>query len=121
MREDFDWISLQKDIRVDDARIAARISCLRHYGEQQRDFADAVALIENCDLVISVDTSIAHLAGAMGKEVWVLLPKIADWRWMLDREDSPWYPRMRLFRQRDEGDWAELLSRVADALECRFS
>ena len=69
-------------------------------GGQIEDFADTAAVIANLDLVISIDTSVAHLAGAMGKAVWVLLKTDADWRWLLDRSDSPWYPTMRLFRQR---------------------
>lgn len=118
--EEFDWVSLQKDLRADDASLSARMSSLRHYGPQQADFADAAGIIDNCDLVISVDTSIAHLAGAMGKECWVLLPKIADWRWMLNRDDSPWYSSVRLFRQASEGDWLGLLMRVRAELLGRF-
>jgi ADP-heptose:LPS heptosyltransferase len=68
------------------------------------------------DLVISVDTSVVHLAGALGTPVWTLLPRTADWRWLLDRDDSPWYPTMRLFRQTERGDWPEVLRRVADNL-----
>jgi tetratricopeptide (TPR) repeat protein len=82
-----------------------------------KDFADTAALIDQMDLVISVDTAVAHLAGALGKPVWVLLPFIADWRWLQDREDSPWYPTMRLFRQSKPGDWEELVERVAQALQ----
>ena len=81
-----------------------------------RDFADTAALIANLDLVISVDTSVAHLAGAMGKEVWTLLPFVPDWRWLMDRDDSPWYPTMRLFRQRAADDWPGVMRQVADAL-----
>jgi tetratricopeptide (TPR) repeat protein len=73
------------------------------------DFADTAALIEKLDLVISVDTAVAHLAGALAKPVWTLLPFAPDWRWMLDREDSPWYPTMRLFRQPQIGDWASVM------------
>jgi Flp pilus assembly protein TadD len=80
------------------------------------DFTDTAALIANLDLVIAVDTAVAHLAGAMGKPVWVLLAYAPDWRWLLHRHDSPWYPTMRLFRQRSLGDWAEVVERVALAL-----
>jgi hypothetical protein len=73
--------------------------------DEQKDFADTAAIVANLDLVISIDTSVAHLAGAMGKPVWILLCKSADWRWMLEREDSPWYPTARLFRQSTMGDW----------------
>ena len=80
------------------------------------DFADTAALISQLDLVITVDTSVAHLAGALGKPVWVLLPKVPEWRWMLDRPDSPWYPTMRLWRQTAAGDWTSLVRRVAAEL-----
>ena len=76
---------------------------------EQRDFADTAAIVANLDLVISIDTSVAHLAGAMGKPVWVLLHKSPDWRWMLDREDSPWYPTARLFRQSTLGNWQDVV------------
>lgn len=86
------------------------------YTGELRDFSDTAGLIENLDLVISVDTATAHLAGAMGKRVWLLLPFAPDWRWMLDRPDSPWYPTMRLFRQDRPGDWAGVIRRVAAEL-----
>ncbi|NJM28085.1 MAG: glycosyltransferase family 9 protein [Pseudanabaena sp. RU_4_16] len=73
--------------------------------DRLNDFADTAAIIAQMDLVITVDTAVAHLAGSLGKPVWVMLPFAADWRWMLGREDSPWYPTMRLFRQRQNGDW----------------
>lgn len=81
------------------------------------DFADTAALIANLDLVITVDTSVAHLAGALGKPTWVLLPTNPDWRWLTDRPDSPWYPTMRLFRQQSPGDWETVLRRVKAALD----
>jgi ADP-heptose:LPS heptosyltransferase len=80
------------------------------------DFEDTAAVIANLDVVISVDTSIAHLAGGMGKPVWVLLHRAPDWRWLLERETSPWYPTARLFRQRTPGKWKEVLSRVESEL-----
>jgi hypothetical protein len=80
------------------------------------DFAETAAMIQNLDLVISVDTAVAHLAGAIGKSVWVLLPLVPDWRWMQDRPDTPWYPTMRLFRQRSIGDWSAVIQDVNAAL-----
>ncbi|HEY4744740.1 MAG TPA: tetratricopeptide repeat-containing glycosyltransferase family protein, partial [Desulfuromonadaceae bacterium] len=80
------------------------------------DFADTAALIANLDLVISIDTAVAHLAGALGKPVWTLLPFVPDWRWLLERDDCPWYPTMRLFRQTSPGDWGGVVDRVMDEL-----
>lgn len=81
------------------------------------DFADTAALVENLDLVITADTAVAHLAGALGKKVWVLLPFVSDWRWLLNRSDSPWYPTMRLFRQPAIGDWNTPIQQVVQALQ----
>ncbi len=81
-----------------------------------RDFADSAALILRLDLVITVDTSVAHLAGALGKPVWVLSRYDGCWRWLQDRDDTPWYPTMRLFRQSEPGAWAGVVERVAAAL-----
>jgi hypothetical protein len=80
------------------------------------DLADTAALISQLDLVITVDTAVAHLAGAMGKPVWTLLPFVPDWRWGMGREDTLWYPTMRLFRQKTAGDWAEVIQRVSAEL-----
>jgi hypothetical protein len=80
------------------------------------DFAASAALLENLDLVISVDTSVVHLAGAMGKPVWTLLPMVPDWRWLIDRPDTPWYPTMRLFRQKHLKNWPEVFAEVAGEL-----
>jgi ADP-heptose:LPS heptosyltransferase len=81
-----------------------------------QSFADTAALLQNLDVVISVDTAVAHLSGAMGRRAWVLLKNVPDWRWMLDRTDSPWYPTMRLFRQKIAGDWDGPLNELARAL-----
>jgi len=88
-----------------------------NFNKEIKDFTDTAGIVENMDLVIAVDTSVAHLAGAMGKPVWVLLPFVPDWRWMLEREDSPWYPTMRLFRQKKPGDWEEVFRRIGEELE----
>ena len=77
---------------------------------------NTAAIVANLDLVISVDTSVAHLAGAMGKPAWVLLSSSPDWRWMLDRHDSPWYPTVRLFRQTSAGNWREVVACVEQKL-----
>jgi Flp pilus assembly protein TadD len=97
-------------------RIADPPFVISDWSELLKDFGETAGLIANLDLVISVDTAVAHLAGAMGKPVWVLLPFPPDWRWMLDRTDSPWYPTMRLFRQKERGDWETVIQAVAEAL-----
>jgi len=86
-------------------------------GEESSPITGTAAIILNLDLVITVDTLAAHLAGALGKPVWTLLSFVADWRWLLDREDSPWYPTMRLFRQPRAGDWKAVMKRAREALE----
>jgi tetratricopeptide (TPR) repeat protein len=111
-----DWYVLQKDVRPEDADTLARLPQVIHLGDALGDFANTAALMEHLDLIISVDTSLAHLAGALGKPVWVLLSQVPDWRWMLERDDSPWYPSARLFRQTRRGDWAPVIERVRDAL-----
>jgi Glycosyltransferase family 9 (heptosyltransferase) len=113
---DANVVSLQREVRdADAATLRARADVL-HFGEELKDFSDTAALIENLDLVVAVDTSVAHLAGALGKPVWVLLPFIPDWRWLLDRDDSPWYPTARLFRQDDSRTWEGVFARVNAAL-----
>jgi tetratricopeptide (TPR) repeat protein len=89
---------------------------LLNLGAEIADFDDTMAIIEALDLVVTVDTSVAHLAGAMGKPVWILLPYAPDWRWLLGRDDSPWYPSARLFRQSRPGDWGGVADQVAEAL-----
>ena len=110
------WVCLQRDLREGDREALARWPQLRFFGAELKDFDDTAALCELMDVVISVDTSVAHLAGAMGKPLWLLLPQVPDWRWMLERDDSPWYPTARLFRQDGTRDWAPVLQRVAGAL-----
>ena len=110
------YISLQRDVRASDAAVLHDRSDLLRFGEDLRDFADTAALMSNLDLIITVDTSVAHLAGALGRPVWILLPFIPDWRWLLDREDSPWYPTARLFRQNETRQWEHVTARVHGAL-----
>lgn len=112
---DADWIVVQKDVREGDAALL-HDNGLASFGNELADFADTAALLSLTDLLITVDTSVAHVAGAMGKPVWLLLPYNPDWRWLLDRDDTPWYPSVRLFRQQRPGDWAEVLGRVSAAL-----
>lgn len=90
-------------------------------GGRFRDFADTAQAISQMDLVVSVDTCAAHLAGALGKSVWTLLPFEAEWRWLVGREDSPWYPTMRLFRQSERGNWSQVLARVAAELKAQIA
>jgi hypothetical protein len=108
-------ISLQRDVRAADAGVLQQQSDLIHFGEELKDFSDTAALVTNLDLVVAVDTSVAHLAGALAKPVWVLLPFIPDWRWLLDRDDSPWYPTARLFRQDDSRQWNGAFGRLRAA------
>jgi len=108
------FYSLQMGPEASEARPAGMD--VVDFSGDQRDFADTAGLIANLDLVISVDTSLAHLAGAMAKRVWVMVPNPADFRWLLDRADSPWYPTMRLFRQRRRGDWGSVVADLATAL-----
>jgi len=91
-----------------------------HFDVVNGPFMDTAAVIANLDLVITIDTSIAHLAGALGKPVWVLLPHVPDWRWMLGREDSPWYPTMKLFRQKNPGDWPSVINTVYNELNTKI-
>jgi ADP-heptose:LPS heptosyltransferase len=111
--------SLQKEPRPSDAPVLAGLgSDVIDLAPRLGDFADTAAAMAVLDLVISVDTSVVHLAGAMGRPCWVLLPYAQDWRWLRDREDSPWYPSLRLFRQQKPQAWDRVLTRVAAALEC---
>jgi hypothetical protein len=86
---------------------------LFNIGPELRDFADTMAVLDCLDLVVSVDTSVVHLAGAMGRPAWVMLPFAPDWRWLLDRSDSPWYPTLRLFRQSADRRWQPVMAEIA--------
>jgi tetratricopeptide (TPR) repeat protein len=108
--------SLQRDLRDADAKALADLPNLVHLGDELRDFADTAAVISLLDVVISVDTAVAHLAGALGKPVMILLPFAADFRWMRDRDDSPWYPGAKLYRQPAFGDWDSAIARAAEEL-----
>ena len=113
---DVQFISLQKGAPASQTSHPPAGMDLLDLTADVSDFADTAALIANLDLVICVDTAVAHLAGALGKPVWTLLPFTPDWRWMLARQDSPWYPTMRLFRQPAPGDWNTTIGRVAAEL-----
>jgi tetratricopeptide (TPR) repeat protein len=110
-----EFYCLQPAVRGGDEAALQRLP-LRYFGDQLNDFTDTAALVDEMDVVISVDTSVAHLAGAMGNPVWILLPYFPDWRWLLERQDSPWYPTARLFRQSEPGDWTSVIAQVAEAL-----
>ncbi len=101
--------------------LTAAPSLLHDLSPQLHDFADTAAAIADLDLVITVDTAVAHLAGALGKPVWVLLAFAPDWRWLLDRTDSPWYPTLRLFRQASPGDWEGVFAQVKTALQAQLA
>lgn len=112
-----DWICLQNEIRPMDLAVLQQHGGVKYFGNELKDFSDTAALLDSTDLVITVDTSVAHLAGAMGKPVWILLPYNPDWRWLLDRADSPWYPSARLFRQPQLADWAGVVNQVGNELK----
>ncbi len=118
---DATYVSLQPNIRDADAAILHGCSNFIHFGDKLKDFTDTAALISNLDLVVSVDTAVAHLAGALARPVWILLPYIGDWRWLVGRDDSPWYPTARLFRQDETQEWDGVVARVRAALQTAFA
>ena len=111
--ERFEYICLQKELKDCDKECFENYKNIRFFGDELIDFSDTAALIENIDLVISTCTSIPHLSGALGKETWLLLSYVPDWRWLLGRDDSPWYPSIRLYRQEAAGKWDEPLKKVS--------
>ena len=113
---DIRWVSLQKPIPKADRADFAACGAL-DLSVALTDFGETAAVIANLDLVVAVDTAVAHLAGALGHPVWVMVSEPADWRWMLGRHDTPWYPSVRLFRQDVPGGWDKVVSEVANALK----
>jgi tetratricopeptide (TPR) repeat protein len=113
---EFGFVALQKEVPKEEASLLDSTGMATFLGERQADLGDAAAMIALLDLVITIDTSVAHLACALGKPTWVLLPFSTDWRWMVDRDQTPWYPTARLFRQPTPGDWESVVTRVATAL-----
>ena len=114
------YVSLQKDVRDTDRKVLDSNPQIMHFENQLQDFSDTAALCELMDVVISVDSSVAHLSGALGTRTWILLPFVPDWRWMLDRTDSPWYPSVKLYRQSAFGFWDGIFSRINDDLKQLF-
>ena len=111
-----EFVSLQKDLRAEDRDILRDNPHVVRVDDAIEDFADTAAILSAVDLVITSDTAVAHLAGAMGKPIWVLLQHVADWRWLRERGDNPWYPTARLFRQPKIDDWESVIARVKDEL-----
>jgi tetratricopeptide (TPR) repeat protein len=112
----FQFVSIQKDLRSGDAEILQKFPQLIHLGDKLADFSDTAAIMSLLDLIISSDTAPVHLAGALGRPIWVLLQRSPDWRWMLGRDDNPWYPSVRLFRQQTAGDWGGVVAEVGAVL-----
>ena len=110
------FVSLQKPLPASDVPSLGLFPGLADISGELVDFGETAALIANLDLVITVDTAMGHLTGALGRPVWILLPKACDWRWMLQRSDSPWYPTARLFRQQTPGAWEPVIAEAAAAL-----
>jgi tetratricopeptide (TPR) repeat protein len=115
----YEFVSLQKHLAEVERACLDGLN-VRHLEEELVDFSDTAAICHSMDLVISIDTSVAHLAGALELPVWVLLPRVPEWRWMLNRDDSPWYPSMRLFRQQMRDDWEGVFERVRRELHTMF-
>jgi tetratricopeptide (TPR) repeat protein len=111
------FFSLQKDVRPRDQAVLRERKDIIDLGDELGSFAETAAVIQNLDLLIAVDTSVAHLAGALGRPVWIFLPYVPDWRWLLMRADSPWYPTARLFRQSETRDWPSVVHQARAALQ----
>lgn len=116
LRDDVEFICLQKEFRESDMATLKAHKNISIVADKLLDFSDTAALLDHIDLVISIDTSVAHLAAAMNKPVWILIPFDPDWRWLLNRNDSPWYPNMRLFRQAQINQWEDVIQQIKNAL-----
>ena len=114
---DYEYVSLQKEISDVDKEVLTKHIEIKHFGGDLKNFADTAALCELTDIVISIDTSVAHLAGTLGKTTWILLPYSPDWRWLLDRNDSPWYTSVKLYRQEKINDWDGVLVNIQSDLK----
>lgn len=112
-----DYVSLQKEVGLEEIRLLQSNPRLRHVGDELQDFAETAAVCACLDVVMSVDTSVAHLSAALGRPTWILLAAVPDWRWMLGRSDSPWYASALLWRQPVPGDWQSVLQSVSQSLE----
>jgi hypothetical protein len=110
------WVSLQVGAHAGALRDHAPDGAVLDLAPALTDLAETAAAMTQLDLVVTVDTAVAHLAGALGRPVWIMLPTLPDWRWLLQREDTPWYPTMRLFRQVRAGNWEEVVARVAASI-----
>jgi len=116
-----EYHSLQKEVRIEDQPAMAEYTQIQAHENELTDFSDTAALIAELDLIITIDSSVAHLAGALGKSVWILLPYNSDYRWLTARNDSPWYPTARLFRQRSIGDWDGVIKEISSILNRQFN
>jgi tetratricopeptide (TPR) repeat protein len=115
------FLSLQKEIPQADRHLLDNTAVMQDLSQNLTDYVETAAIIANLDLVISVDTSVAHLAAAMGKPVWMLLPTNPDYRWLLDRSDSPWYPTITLYRQSRIGEWTDVIASICTNLRAQFA
>src|SRR5581483_7083608 len=116
-RDEVAWFSLQVGERSAELATLSPAVRIVDLARELTDFAETAAVLASLDLLITVDTAPAHLAGALGRPTWLLIARPADWRWMRDREDTPWYASLRLFRQERQGDWSPVIASVAAALE----
>ena len=121
LQDGYTCISLQKDLPDDELQAVMADPRVHHFGAEQRGFSDAAALAQLCDLVITVDTSVAHLSGALGRPTWLLLPYDSDWRWLENRTDSPWYDSVRIYRQSAHAVWEPVVDAMAQDLEVQRS